>query len=146
MRPTKSYSSCLGSGGRISIRRGGTRGATSCWLTFGVDALAGVPFCSASSSRISSRFGVLNAFWISPLIAVAIAGVTRSPCFAFGRSFVRSASARILPRPHRLLGAGAGGRFPGHFLGLLRGDLSEGLRLIDIRLQRLLNGSKVGSG
>ena len=107
VRPTKSYSSCFGSGGRISISRGGTRGALSCWLIVGVGALAGVPFCSASSSRISSRFGVLKAFWISlgdrgrhrRRDQVALLGV---------RAQLRAqrVGERVLPCSHRLFGAG----------------------------------------
>ena len=61
VRPAKSYSSCLGSGGSISMRRGGTRGASSRWFTAGVGALAGVVFCSASSSISRSFLGESNA-------------------------------------------------------------------------------------
>ena len=56
----KSYSSCFGSGGRTSMSRGGTRGAARFWLTVGTGAFAGVPFCSASSSRISERRSVFS--------------------------------------------------------------------------------------
>ena len=61
VRPAKSYSSCFGRSGSTSMRRGGTRGASSRWLTTGVAAFAGVVFCSASSSMRRSFFGESNA-------------------------------------------------------------------------------------
>ena len=75
--------------------------------------------------------------WISRLIASAVAGVMRSPCVAFGRSVVRSASASdSLTRPYRLLGPDVHRRLAGDFLGLFRRLLPERLRLVDIGLQR----------
>ncbi|PYR62064.1 MAG: hypothetical protein DMF91_08025 [Acidobacteria bacterium] len=102
----KSYSSCLGSGGRLSSSSGGTRGASTCWLIRSAGGLFGpVSFCSASASISRSRFGLANASATCRRMVAAAAGTIKSPWRASGRSVVFSMSASVFWRVRRPISA-----------------------------------------